>query len=364
MIVSSLLSSFGLIGGNDTTTNSTQDHLLSQTMGIGNIDKLRSSENNDEVTVHSLFRIFLSLGIIYTILLLIPIIQLIRIHIGGFPILKLTTQKTFLLLLTLTCILRVIFFFIISFTKSNSTFDIGKFSNEIYTILDDLGCITFFTTFCLLILFWIEIVYHSRNKQILFREKVKPIFMLMILLIYVIQIVIWILIFTLPLEHRERIDKLDNTFYAAISMMATGGFLYYGYKLSVKLKRNPLNSRGKKKKLIEVIIFTLLCTICFITRSLLFLVVSYYETLHVTFSTIAIYYSITEVVPSLFVIFLFRKMPPKPAVTPIYKINSGSDEYPPYIPANTKKNKAHYSFYSNSSIKGAKSPEEVQRLIN
>ncbi|EFA84880.1 hypothetical protein PPL_01873 [Heterostelium album PN500] len=39
--------------------------------------------------------------------------------------------------------------------------------------------------------------------------------------------------------------------------------------------------------------------------------------------TIAIYYAVSEIIPSIFVIILFRKMPPRPAVTPTYRVNVG-----------------------------------------
>lgn len=66
------------------------------------------------------------------------------------------------------------------------------------------------------------------------------------------------MIFALPRTHREQIDKTDNTFYAAISLLASLAFFYYGCKLSLKLKRNPIHSRGQKKKFIEVCIYLIL----------------------------------------------------------------------------------------------------------
>ncbi|KAN0036001.1 hypothetical protein ACTA71_005299 [Dictyostelium dimigraforme] len=275
-----------------------------------------SDSGYNEVSLESLYTVFIVMGAIYGALLFAPLIQFIRIFLIGFPLKKVTTQKTFLVLLFLTCTLALS-----SYDKE--TFNIGKFSLERFTILDDLGCVSFFTTFCLLILFWIEIVYHSRNKTKLYQAKVKPLFFLAIGIIYILQIIIWILIFAIPRTHREQIDKTDNTFYAAISLLASLAFFYYGCKLSLKLKRNPIHSRGQKKKFIEVVVFTLLCTLCFLGRSLLFLVVSYYPKLHVNFTSVAIYYTVSEVVPSVFVIILFRKMPPKPANTPTYRISSG-----------------------------------------
>ncbi|KYR00600.1 hypothetical protein DLAC_02621 [Tieghemostelium lacteum] len=265
-------------------------------------------------SVSSLKDIFIVLGSLYALLLIIAIVQLFRIHqIRKFPIRRFSTQKTFLFLLSLTCLLRTVFFFVITFVETNSTFDMGKFSVEPFTMIDDFGCITFFTTFCLLILFWIEIVYHSRNKTRTYRAKVRPIFLVLILIVYVLQVAIWVLIYTLK-NHRELVDKIDNTFYSVLSLGAGLGFFYYGIKLTLKLRRNPINSPGKKRKLIEVILFTLLCTACFIGRSLIFLTISFYRNLDINYINVFIYYGITEILPSVFVIILFRKMPPRKSI--------------------------------------------------
>ncbi|KAM9964441.1 hypothetical protein ACTFIW_004205 [Dictyostelium discoideum] len=304
-----------IIGGAATPTTKPN----SSSSGINDSDS-----GYNEVSLESLYTVFIVMGAIYGALLFAPLIQFIRIFFIGFPLRKVTTQKTFLVLLFLTCTFRTVFFFSVALSSyDKETFNIGKFSLERFTILDDLGCVSFFTTFCLLILFWIEIVYHSRNKTKLYQAKVKPLFFLAIGIIYILQIIIWVLIFAIPRTHREQIDKTDNTFYAGISLLASLAFFYYGCKLSLKLKRNPIHSRGQKKKFIEVVVFTLLCTLCFLGRSLLFLVVSYYPKLHVNFTSVAIYYTVSEVVPSVFVIILFRKMPPKPANTPTYRISSG-----------------------------------------
>ncbi|EGG20710.1 hypothetical protein DFA_00571 [Cavenderia fasciculata] len=249
------------------------------------------------------------------------------------------------------CLLRVHVFrttFFTSLVVSNSTkttFDLGKFSNEYFTILDDVGCITFFFTFCLLILFWIEIVYHARNKLDFYKKVIKPVFFASVALIYIIQIVIWIIIGVAPIN-RDTMDNVDNTYYAVISFIAAVGFLYYGVKLSIKLKKNPINSPGKKRKLIEVVSFTILCTFCFLSRSILFVIISYFKNFKVTLKqsttkktmvndiSISIYYGVSEIIPSIFVIILFRKMPPKPALTPTYRVNVGrySTIKPDYFP--------------------------------
>ena len=147
---------------------------------------------------------FYVLAGIYSLLIFFPFIQLIRIARVGQPLCKPTTQKTFLVLLLCTAacmfhpssaslplpslslltnaqaycprdvfitssppfsllfspsltnvlIVRTSFFLIVPLTNGDATFNITNFSNPLLTILDDFGCIVFFTTFTLLILFW------------------------------------------------------------------------------------------------------------------------------------------------------------------------------------------------------------------
>ncbi|GAM19896.1 hypothetical protein SAMD00019534_030710, partial [Acytostelium subglobosum LB1] len=266
---------------------------------------------------------FSCLAAAYGVITVVSLIQLIRIHAIGFPWRRITTQKTFLMLLVLTGIFRVIFFISISIAGKQTEFDMGRFNILYLTILDDFGCMLFFTTFCLLILFWIEIVYHSKNKTRVYRARVRPIFYSATSLIYMAQVAIWILIIALPDDKQARLmNQIDNVFYSTISLCEGFGFFYYGVMLSLKLKRNPINSKGKKKKLIEVILFTVLCTIAFLTRSQLFLVATFKTgTYNVNSLFIALYYFVCEILPSTFVIVLFRKMPPRPSLTPTYRFN-------------------------------------------
>ncbi|GAM19064.1 hypothetical protein SAMD00019534_022390 [Acytostelium subglobosum LB1] len=291
-------------------------------------------DNSDSIIVQNQRPIFLLLSIVYVLLSLSSFVQLVRIHLFGFPLRRITTQKSFLFLLFITSAFRVAFFVTICFIDTELTFNIGMFNVEAFTILDDLGSITFFTTFCLLILFWIEIVYQSRNKQHIYRSLVRPAFLVVTGLVYLVQIVIWILIVTLSDSTHDEMDRVDNGFYAVVSLVAGIGFTYYGIKLSIKLKRNPINSHEKRRKLIEVTMFTVLCTISFMIRALIFLTITIKGSITVNGVSIMMYYAISEIIPSTFVIILFRKMPPRPAYTSQIRVNFGRDsiQKPHYFP--------------------------------
>jgi hypothetical protein len=104
-------------------------------------------------------------------------------------------------------------------------------------------------------------------------------------------------------------------FFAVVSLMAALGFLLYGGRLFLMLRRFPIESKGRRKKLREVGCVTAICFTCFTIRSFImaFSVFDKAIDLDVLYHPIlnAIYYTMVEIVPSGFVLFILRKLPPK-----------------------------------------------------
>jgi hypothetical protein len=61
----------------------------------------------------------------------------------------------------------------------------------------------------------------------------------------------------------------SNTFMAFVSVVAALGFLIYGGRLFNMLRRFPIESRGRRKKLREVGLVTAICATCFTLRAVL-----------------------------------------------------------------------------------------------
>lgn len=260
---------------------------------------------------------FFILAGVYFLLIVIPFVQLFRIARVGQPICKPTTQKTFLALLLCTATFRTIFFLIVPLTSdSDDSFKITSFSNPFLTILDDFGCLVFFTTFTLLILFWAEITLLARNRRNVYSKRVRPLYFCCVAFVYVVQFGLWGAILALRNNDKDLtdLDTMDNIFYSVISLFAAFGFFYFGGNLYRMLKNNPIESTGRKNKLREVLNITVICTICFIGRAVLYVVLTLKSSLSVNPFTVASYYFISEIFPSFIVLFVLRKLPPsKPA---------------------------------------------------
>jgi hypothetical protein len=58
----------------------------------------------------------------------------------------------------------------------------------------------------------------------------------------------------------------SGCFLAIVSISAAAGFLVYGGRLFLMLRRFPIESRGRRKKLREVGLVTTICATCFTIR--------------------------------------------------------------------------------------------------
>jgi hypothetical protein len=81
------------------------------------------------------------------------------------------------------------------------------------------------------------------------------------------------------------------------------------------LRRFPIESKGRRKKLREVGFVTAICFTCFTIRSIMMTFSVFYKgaDLDVLYHPIlnAIYYMLVEIIPSALVLYILRKLPPK-----------------------------------------------------
>ncbi|KAF2320330.1 hypothetical protein GH714_027162 [Hevea brasiliensis] len=151
-------------------------------------------------------------------------------------------------------------------------------------VLLDLPSLLFFSTYTLLILFWAEI-YHQQEAFPLISSG------LLIIL------------------------SMDLYTHTVISFCTAVGFLLYGGRLFVMLRRFPIESRGRQKKLYEVGCVTGICCTCFLIRCFMVAISAFDKKadLDVLYHPLLnlIYYMMVELLPSSLVLFILRKLPPK-----------------------------------------------------
>ncbi|KAH9748095.1 Tobamovirus multiplication protein 1 [Citrus sinensis] len=221
--------------------------------------------------------IFYSLCAAYALVSSVALIQLIRIELRV-PEYGWTTQKVFHLMNFIVNGVRAVVF--------GFHMQVFLLHPKVLTLVVlDLPGLLFFSTYTLLVLFWAEI-YH--------------------------QVCIWVYLWIDDSSAAEFIGKI---FIAVVSFIAALGFLLYGGRLFFMLRRFPIESKGRRKKLHEVGSVTAICFTCFLIRCFVVVLSAFDKdaSLDVMDHPVLnlIYYMLVEILPSALVLYILRKLPPK-----------------------------------------------------
>ncbi|XP_059292895.1 tobamovirus multiplication protein 1 isoform X2 [Lycium ferocissimum] len=173
----------------------------------------------------------------------------------------------------------------------------------------DLPGLLFFSTFTLLVLFWAEIYHQARSLP---ADKLRISYISINGVIYFIQACIWVYIWV---NDNSTVEFIAKIFMAVVSFIAALGFLLYGGRLFLMLRRFPIESKGRRKKLHEVGYVTAICFTCFLIRCFV-VVLSAFDSdasLDVLDHPILnlIFYLLVEILPSALVLYILRKLPPR-----------------------------------------------------
>lgn len=148
-------------------------------------------------------------------------------------------------------------------------------------------------------------------------SSLRPAFAAVNVAVYGGQIALWIFSSAASApEHQQLAREMSGCFLAIVSACAAGGFLLYGGRLFLMLRRFPIESRGRRKKLHEVGLVTTICVACFVFRSVI-VAWSAFDQEDADIDVLGhpilnlVYYSGAEVIPSALVLYILRKLPPK-----------------------------------------------------
>ncbi|AQL09895.1 Tobamovirus multiplication protein 3 [Zea mays] len=256
-------------------------------------------------------RTFHALAALYGIVAVVALVQLIRIECRV-PEYGWTTQKVFHFLNVIVNGVRS--------TEFVLRRDVQLVHPEILQhVLIDLPGLAFFTTYALLVLFWAEIYYQARAVS---TDGLRPAFYTINGMIYVIQILLWLLMWWKPVQ---AVVILSKMFFAATSLFAAFGFLLYGGRLFLMLQRFPVESKGRRKKLNEVGYVTTICFGCFLIRCIMMCLSAFNKDADLDVLNHPIlnffYYLLAEIAPSSLVLFILRKLPPRRGIAQYHPIH-------------------------------------------
>ncbi|KAL2937291.1 Tobamovirus multiplication protein 1 [Bienertia sinuspersici] len=245
--------------------------------------------------------VYYALCVSYALVAIVALVQIIRIQMRV-PEYGWTTQKAFHLMNLIVNGLRAILFGLYK-----KVFQIRPRAFEI--MLLDLPGLIFFSTYTLLVLFWAEIYNQARTLP---TDRLRPAYYILNGIVYLTQIIIWI---CMSINKGHAALKATKLFFTVISFIAACGFLVYGGRLFFMLKRFPIESTGRRKKLYEVGIITAICCTCFLVRCVVSAISAFDDDVDVDvldhpFGNL-LYYMVVEIVPSALVLFVLRKLPSK-----------------------------------------------------
>mmetsp|Transcript_5518 Transcript_5518/g.20122 ORF Transcript_5518/g.20122 Transcript_5518/m.20122 type:complete len:280 (+) Transcript_5518:394-1233(+) len=245
-----------------------------------------------------------SLAGAYGLVALVALVQLVRIQLRV-PEYGWTTQKVFHFLNFLQSSFRAAVFILLR--------AIAKTPKVLQFVLVDTPGLLYFSTYTLLILFWAEIYHQARSLPTTY---LRPIFVVINVLVYAVQIGIWIWLAIPSQKHFQDQYPYCQCFLAGVFILAALGFFVHGGRLFLMLRRFPVESRGRTKKLREVGCVTVICSLCFTGRAA-FIIYDAVAGNRLDLDTIdhpitdAIYYGVFEVLPSALVLLILRKLPPR-----------------------------------------------------
>jgi len=245
---------------------------------------------------------------LYCILAIVPLVQLIRIH-QYTPELGWTIQKIFLLFCVGASLVRAVFFGVFVFLQPRNLF-LAEDDDPAYVILSNFPRMCFFSTFCLLVLFWAEIIHRVKYHHARSFQRKRYIFIVLNLVVYIIQGLFWYLLF-FPPEFLASLPmpQIENLFFAGLSLVVAVLFLSYGGRLFFMLKNFPIESTELHNKLFEVGSITTICTICFLIRGVLLLLTSLMHSVDNSSYMMFSYCLTVEVVPCGLVLMILSRFP-------------------------------------------------------
>uniref|UniRef100_A0A0E0Q344 THH1/TOM1/TOM3 domain-containing protein n=1 Tax=Oryza rufipogon TaxID=4529 RepID=A0A0E0Q344_ORYRU len=170
--------------------------------------------------------------------------------------------------------------------------------------------------------FHLHVFLLSAKARSLPTDKLRIIYIAVNAIIYTIQVCIWVY---LGINDNPLVELVSKIFIVVVSFVALLGFSVYGGRLFFLLRRFPIESKGRKKKLYEVGTVTAICCACFLIRCIVVAISAFDSDVSLEVLDHPIldffYYMLTEILPSALVLFILRKLPPKRVSAQYHPIN-------------------------------------------
>jgi hypothetical protein len=128
----------------------------------------------------------------------------------------------------------------------------------------------FFSSYILLVLFWIILYYRSRDQDVQFLNKLSKIYLLLNLVVYSIYFALLAMLFTLPTNDVAKIvHPIEACYAGGLSIAAAIGFVIYGRRVYARLNYMVVASKTRQQMCRKIGYLTIVCSIVFSLRSII-----------------------------------------------------------------------------------------------
>jgi hypothetical protein len=283
----------------------------------------------------TLFWVFLGLGIVSSVLAIVTVVCLARVHYFEK---SWTIQKLLQLLIFMCNVVRSIFFFGVHFhwetiTRGENEQNADSILNgrgfpTLFFVLNELPGVLFFSASTVLLLQWAKIHYTVRDDITVVNSWFKPTCVTGNVCVYIMQGSLWIL-YGLSNHFPNLTPAIEplhvtSSITMALIFAITGIILIvFGNRTRDTLSEVPMDFRLLSDKVSEIRFLGIVCTVCFTLRACF-----------ICYGTVAslaglkdnlpgitpcvalsVYYLCFEIAPCTIMLYYFRRLPPPPPQT-------------------------------------------------
>ncbi|KAL0587078.1 hypothetical protein ABG067_003418 [Albugo candida] len=166
--------------------------------------------------------------------------------------------------------------------------------------------------YTMLIQFWAQVYYNAINNAQKLQYLIRPALNVWILCIIIGQSILWILYATCLRRERNFVTQSEALLNLFMFSIITAAFVYFGRKAYLELRSIPIEMSLRSRKMKELMVMTIACTSCFLTRSVIQIFIS--EETHqlhdrASWFIITMYYGALELIPSITTLYYNRHIP-------------------------------------------------------
>ena len=181
------------------------------------------------------------------------------------------------------------------------------FNKDWSYLLSTLPNLLFVSVYCLLVAFWSQLACNDWSS-------VKRFMSFTILMTWIFYGV-YLVAVELSDHDRDRLHTVPDTYFATLNAFLSCAVLYFGMRVQYLLESVPIDRELRFSKLNELIIMTVICSVAFMTRSVVAIVVGCSSTSVLSKTSWYLfsiaYYSFLEILPLTVMLWYLRNLPPR-----------------------------------------------------